>query len=346
MDKLEFADRLINLRHNRGLSQKELGDLLGVSNKAISKWENGESLPKTETMLKLAELFGIDGNELLGIEKTETNGTDSDSQAEINRLKDENKVLNLKLKQYRSNKKRLFIIAVCVCIAAVLAAAVISLVFSYDFSSYNKSVKNAGEKNTKIIFNGIEFFPCSESENYLLAQNDTEFDETAKKQNAVFEDSDGGGKNVVINASSLFKAVKIKAENGSFYYIDRESVSLKITKDNIKFISFGRGSFLKSEIYSGIDENGFFAGSAEGEKVISEFCDFYNSLGQSADKKITEHYLGNKGKTVFVRLKKGGFCECRIGEFFEDGNSNLYFYSYITGEAYSAGEEMKNIVNR
>ena len=57
MDKNEFSERLLKLRREKGLSQKELGDLLGVSNKAISKWENGESMPKTETMLKLAELL-------------------------------------------------------------------------------------------------------------------------------------------------------------------------------------------------------------------------------------------------------------------------------------------------
>ena len=67
MDKNEFSERLLKLRREKGLSQKELGDLLDVSNKAISKWENGEAMPKTETMLKLAELLGIYGNELLGI---------------------------------------------------------------------------------------------------------------------------------------------------------------------------------------------------------------------------------------------------------------------------------------
>ena len=68
MDNFEFANRIVELRKQKGLSQKELGDMLGVSNKAVSKWENGESMPKLSTMLKLAEIMGIDGNELIGLQ--------------------------------------------------------------------------------------------------------------------------------------------------------------------------------------------------------------------------------------------------------------------------------------
>ena len=68
MDNFEFANRIVELRKQKGLSQKELGDMLGVSNKAVSKWENGESMPKLSTMLKLAEIKGIDGNELIGLQ--------------------------------------------------------------------------------------------------------------------------------------------------------------------------------------------------------------------------------------------------------------------------------------
>lgn len=43
MDNYEFSRRIVELRRQKGLSQKQLGEMLGVSNKAVSKWENGVS---------------------------------------------------------------------------------------------------------------------------------------------------------------------------------------------------------------------------------------------------------------------------------------------------------------
>ena len=42
---MEFAGKLMVLRRQRGLSQEELGDLIGVSRQAVSKWETGQSTP-------------------------------------------------------------------------------------------------------------------------------------------------------------------------------------------------------------------------------------------------------------------------------------------------------------
>ncbi|MBO5334113.1 MAG: helix-turn-helix domain-containing protein [Clostridia bacterium] len=65
MANYELSNRIYELRTQRGLSQKELGALLGVSNKAVSKWETGTAIPKTETLIKLADIFEISTEELL-----------------------------------------------------------------------------------------------------------------------------------------------------------------------------------------------------------------------------------------------------------------------------------------
>ena len=59
MANYELSNRIYELRTQKGLSQKELGAILGVSNKAVSKWETGTAIPKTETLIKLAEVFEI-----------------------------------------------------------------------------------------------------------------------------------------------------------------------------------------------------------------------------------------------------------------------------------------------
>ena len=66
MANYELSNRIYELRTQKGLSQKELGAILGVSNKAVSKWETGTAIPKTETLIKLAEVFEISAEELIG----------------------------------------------------------------------------------------------------------------------------------------------------------------------------------------------------------------------------------------------------------------------------------------
>ena len=65
MDKYAFGNYLTDLRTQRGLSQSELGAIVGVSNKAISKWENGEALPRLERLKALADYFGVPVEELV-----------------------------------------------------------------------------------------------------------------------------------------------------------------------------------------------------------------------------------------------------------------------------------------
>lgn len=65
MRNYDFGNRIYELRRSMNLSQKELGEMVGVSNKSVSKWENGTAMPKTETIVKLAEVFGISPLELL-----------------------------------------------------------------------------------------------------------------------------------------------------------------------------------------------------------------------------------------------------------------------------------------
>ena len=65
MNDFDFGNHLCTLRINQGLSQKGLAAKLGVSDKAVSKWENGRSKPQHETLLAVAKLFGISTDELL-----------------------------------------------------------------------------------------------------------------------------------------------------------------------------------------------------------------------------------------------------------------------------------------
>jgi len=65
MNDYSFGDFLHKIRTRRGLTQYQLGALVGVSDKAVSKWENGVAKPHSSLLYKLSEVLGISVDELL-----------------------------------------------------------------------------------------------------------------------------------------------------------------------------------------------------------------------------------------------------------------------------------------
>lgn len=69
--KAAFAKRLSELRREKGITQLRLADDLNYSDKAVSKWERGESVPDACTLVRIAEYFGVSVDCLLGGEQKE-----------------------------------------------------------------------------------------------------------------------------------------------------------------------------------------------------------------------------------------------------------------------------------
>ena len=61
-----LGQRIARLRRNKGLTQEELGDKVGVSSQAVSKWETDSSVPDVMLLVKIANLLDISVDELLG----------------------------------------------------------------------------------------------------------------------------------------------------------------------------------------------------------------------------------------------------------------------------------------
>ncbi|MEE8706534.1 MAG: helix-turn-helix domain-containing protein [Oscillospiraceae bacterium] len=62
---IEIANRMVQLRKKKGLSQEELAEKLGISRQAVSKWERAESSPDTDNLILLARLYQISLDDLL-----------------------------------------------------------------------------------------------------------------------------------------------------------------------------------------------------------------------------------------------------------------------------------------
>lgn len=69
MDLETIGAFLTQLRKEQGLTQEQLGEKLGVTNKTISRWEKGNYLPPAQMLKALSELYGVSINELLSGER-------------------------------------------------------------------------------------------------------------------------------------------------------------------------------------------------------------------------------------------------------------------------------------
>lgn len=69
IDRERFGTFVAELRKEKGWTQQELADKLYVSNKAVSKWERGQSLPDVELLLPLSRVLGISVTELLSAQR-------------------------------------------------------------------------------------------------------------------------------------------------------------------------------------------------------------------------------------------------------------------------------------
>ncbi len=71
MEQSSMGEIICRYRKEKGLTQKQLAELVGVTNKAISKWETGEGFPDIMSIPCLVQALGISADELFAISKEE-----------------------------------------------------------------------------------------------------------------------------------------------------------------------------------------------------------------------------------------------------------------------------------
>ena len=65
MEKQTLGQKIAELRKAKNMTQLELANKLNITDKAVSKWETGRSMPDSSIMLELCSVLGITVNELL-----------------------------------------------------------------------------------------------------------------------------------------------------------------------------------------------------------------------------------------------------------------------------------------
>ena len=69
MDQVKIGKFISECRKEKSLTQAQLAEMLGITDRAVSKWETGKSLPDSSIMLELCEILNINVNELLSGER-------------------------------------------------------------------------------------------------------------------------------------------------------------------------------------------------------------------------------------------------------------------------------------
>ena len=333
MDSEMLGRIIIPARKQKNLSQKELGDLLNVSNKAVSKWENGEATPRQETLIKLCDILELNKTEILGFEQK------YDSK-EIDSLKNENSKLKNQIESINKKQKKalkyIFVVAICFVIFVVAVSFLIS-----KNSSQNSNIDDISQNGTKIVFADNEFIPIYKKLEFTLNH---EFDVSACEQKyATYITKEGKKKKVLIYCDAYSDFVMLKAGGKNYYYANEKINYLKCDKKYIENIEIDTASIINNNFY---EYNSLLFGDENfsGDKDL--LIDYINSSKKTVSKKIVERYLGNKTRRVVICLKSNedigninlsSFCP---GEFFKDDKGKIYFYDYNTSNAYEVGKEL------
>ena len=163
MDQEKIGKFILELRKDKKMTQQELADKIGVTDRAISKWENGRGMPDISLMKPLCEILDITLNELISGEKID--------KKEYQKKSDENILKTIKY----TNKKTNFFKKFLICLISVFL--ILILMFIIDVRKMNQ--------NEEVVFStwGFDYFPAinlndEEIEiavrNYLIEKGDNE----------------------------------------------------------------------------------------------------------------------------------------------------------------------------
>ena len=117
MDQIKIGKFIASMRKEQSMTQRQLADVLNISDKTVSKWECGNGMPEVALMLPLCEVLRINVNELLSGERLD--GADYQRKAEENMME---------LVREREESKKKIILAVVVCVLTILSGVTIILV--------------------------------------------------------------------------------------------------------------------------------------------------------------------------------------------------------------------------
>ena len=157
MNLIKIGKFISSCRKEKNLTQEELGEKLFVTDRAVSKWERGLSLPDADKMLDLCNILDINVNELLNGEKIDMNNYEKKTEELLIELSRQDELKNKKLMAsmwtilisssifyiliillaiYTLNEGILLYLIICISTILILISGFVALKFEVDAGYY------------------------------------------------------------------------------------------------------------------------------------------------------------------------------------------------------------------
>ena len=318
MDQKETGAFISKLRKEKGYTQRELAEILGVSDKTVSKWETGKGYPDIEQLLSLSEEFSVSVNELLYGRRI----MGEKEEYRQNRAAAENEIARSYLRVSKDNhKKTVLIIVLSLIFAAMVTAAIVGFclfrIYHHVMGSDYCTVKH---DYSALTLYGKNYVPLKIPENSCIRDRDRLME--ARVEGTGF-------------LTKLFFEDSIYAVKGC---VSNDIVYLQTEYDDLLYHYFCIEP--KAEYYTEMYENADFSDWYV-ELYTKDWDNFYEPISDDLRSALTALREENRSKTVtydFDRSKgEESVCVCAFapmtpfvsekGEIlFKDGE--YFWYDY------------------
>ncbi len=140
MDQKRIGAFIAQCRKEKNLTQMQLAELLGITNQAVSKWENGRGMPDMSLLQPLCDVLGISLNELFSGEHISAEEYKGKAEENISKLFKEKQIANLKPVKYLFS----------ICANVTLLVAVIELAVGLVGNFFNLTILKAMLLNVSV----------------------------------------------------------------------------------------------------------------------------------------------------------------------------------------------------
>ena len=259
---MKFGENLYNLRKSANMSQDKLAEKMNVSRQSVSKWENGESYPEMEKIMKLCNIFHCKINDLVHEDMVDLDSLDEDIKMSVVKFKKE------KQRKIKGISKAIYIlarigkIALTIAIPIMLLLIIITPIFISNIELRDNTIVFNGER----IDNKITITEEKSSDNITLKLKvndivvaDAKEQETILQMKSVLENNSKGKIITFLELGYLFFMICLVLYRMTLSRLEKLFVNINegdtpFTLENVRYIKQMAFLLIASIIFPNISE--------------------------------------------------------------------------------------------